>query len=799
MITKNQVVLFSHNQRIRNLMLYPTLTQLQPLKNLKFFLLIFVLLPTIIARFVPFTPNMPTYGLDPSWMFGLNQAVAQGFSFGKEIIFTFGPYASIFTKVYHPATDSMMMWGSLYLALSYWVCLVLLLEKVRWYWGVVFAINLIALTNSEDTLLFSLPLLIGLVSLKMLSRANGELVRNKSSQFIVLFLFSSLGFLPLIKGTLLILCGTVLSLCSLYFFINNNKKLLILCLFSPLMSMIIYWIIAGQSVASLPFFFANLLPIISGYSDTMMAIGKASEVYLYLTASVIILLIIIRESRLSNNFKIFVFLLYLVFLFISFKAAFVRHDIFHIPIASSSILTAALILPFLVSNRSAVVAILLILLLWVPIRLNSVAFPSDFIDWRLKYYSFAWDGIKLRIENRKWLLDQFDNAMNSLQRQSSFPVFQGTTDIYSTNQSYLISSGNAWSPRPIFQSYSAYTPELAEINKNHLLGSFAPDNIIFKIEPIDRRIPSMEDGASWPILMTNYRPTRMENDFLFLSRIKNPKSFQEQIKIKKEMHVFGESVLLPKSEQPVFASIIIKKTIWGRIVNFLFKPSINILTFELHNGSRKTYKIAPGMMASGFLISPLIDNTTEFGLLYGKGNFLDGKKVKSISISPFSEEKFQQWESEYSITFSQISPRKAIDISSICLLKFNENLSEHDNIESDACVGSIDSVSDFPIEHEVDLKSTLLKVEGRVAILYNKNPSPYSVYVVMTDAQGKHKYLRTRPNGGTHPKIEDYTIFGYSTLADISQLTGKYTLGIAIKQADKLQICSENKFRASIN
>ena len=44
-----------------------------------------VLLITTIAKFVPFSPAMPAAGLDPSWVFGLNQAVAQGLSFGKEI------------------------------------------------------------------------------------------------------------------------------------------------------------------------------------------------------------------------------------------------------------------------------------------------------------------------------------------------------------------------------------------------------------------------------------------------------------------------------------------------------------------------------------------------------------------------------------------------------------------------------------------------------------------------------------------------------------------------------------------
>src|SRR3979490_2751051 len=78
-----------------------------------------LLLITTICVFVPFSPSMPGEGLDPSWAFGMNQAVAQGLAFGRDIIFTFGPYASIYTTNFHPATDGLMVWSSLYLGLAF--------------------------------------------------------------------------------------------------------------------------------------------------------------------------------------------------------------------------------------------------------------------------------------------------------------------------------------------------------------------------------------------------------------------------------------------------------------------------------------------------------------------------------------------------------------------------------------------------------------------------------------------------------------------------------------------------------
>src|SRR5215471_2375058 len=82
------------------------------LRNLSEFGLWALLLITIISVFVPFSPIMPVEEIDHSWTLGINQAVAQGLAFGRDIIWNYGPYASILTREYHPATDSLMLAGA---------------------------------------------------------------------------------------------------------------------------------------------------------------------------------------------------------------------------------------------------------------------------------------------------------------------------------------------------------------------------------------------------------------------------------------------------------------------------------------------------------------------------------------------------------------------------------------------------------------------------------------------------------------------------------------------------------------
>ena len=78
----------------------------------------FVLI-TAVAVFVPLDPGMPREGIDPSYNFAMNQAVARQLTFGNQIVFTYGPYASVGSRLYDPATDFRMMCGTLCFGVSF--------------------------------------------------------------------------------------------------------------------------------------------------------------------------------------------------------------------------------------------------------------------------------------------------------------------------------------------------------------------------------------------------------------------------------------------------------------------------------------------------------------------------------------------------------------------------------------------------------------------------------------------------------------------------------------------------------
>ncbi|WP_058535446.1 hypothetical protein [Legionella saoudiensis] len=607
----------------------------------------FILLLILISVFVPFAPKMPASTLDSSWAVGLNQAVVQGLAFGKEIIFTLGPYSFIYTKTYHPALDALMIGGSLYLALSYWLCLLLLMKGFRGSWALAFSFFLFIMVYARDSLLFSYPLLVGLFCYKNLSSPKPSFY----FPFWLSLFLAPFGLMILVKGSLLLLCGTISSLCCLFFISNKRRMLALTSLLVPFISMLIFWVSIGQPLINLPTYLSTSILLASDFTEAMSVNGNKDEIILYCLNAIVLLGSIAWQKNARGVSKLFLFGIFFAFLFISFKAGFARHY-GHALIPGTSIMMATLFLPLLVNNTKLLITLFCVSLnTWYVI--NNHYTRLSISDNFKSNYSSAWHGLKNRISSPNSLEQDFALSMSFLSQQAEFPIFQGTTDIYSYNQSYLIASNNQWSPRPVFQSYSVFNSILAEKNKQHLQGAVQPDNIIFKIEPIDERIPALEDGRSWPLLLANYQPVDLKNDFLYLRKKKESGARKDVATlIAKEQHLLGESVTVPRVEAPIYVELEINPTLLGRIATLLFKSSQLYMTFTLENGIQRHYRLVANMAKAGFLLSPLIENTTEFTLLYVKNSYLNEKNVVSLTLSTDGD---LMWKPAYVIHFKQLN------------------------------------------------------------------------------------------------------------------------------------------------
>jgi hypothetical protein len=95
----------------------------------------------------------------------------------------------------------------------------------------------------------------------------------------------------------------------------------------------------------------------------------------------------------------------------------------------------------------------------------------------------------------------------------------------------------------------------------------------------------------------------------------------------------------------------LRPTLWGRIVSFFFKPEELNIWVSLSDGSERQYRFIPAMARSEFLLSPLIEDTQDFSLLYQNPRDLDDKHVQFFTIKPEGKSASMMWNLDYVIHY----------------------------------------------------------------------------------------------------------------------------------------------------
>ena len=758
------------------------------------------------ALLFPFNPTMPSAGLDPSWVLGMNQAMAQGMIFGRDIIFTFGPYSFLYTNGYHPATANLMFLSSFYLSLCYALALILAFSKNNNYYLPAFITFILVLfTPSKDIILFSYPIILSIIIYRITLPKNHDDHLNTSAKttLLLIILFFALGLLPLIKGSITLISSCIIIFCAFMLIVEHKKNLAVSVIISPILGVVTFWLIAKQPLFDIENYFISMSPIISGYTEAMAISGKINHITLYIITSASISYAIIFTPKTPVNSKIFLFFCVAVFLFIAFKGGFVRHD-GHAVIAANALVIASIFIVNLIHPKLAVYTLALSLSSFLIICHSYIEHqPKIMVDNLKNTYSTIYNGSKKIILQPNILNKTFKEHLTTINKDLAIETLTGTTDIYSYNQAYLIASNNTWNPRPILQSYSVYTPKLAEKNRLHLIGKNAPDNILFKVEAIDGRFVALEDGRSWPVLLTQYMPTKMEQSYIYLKKVAKNNSAPEMNEIYQGNHQLDEIVALPLSTKTIYAEIDLKPTLIGRLMSIFFKSDKINITVEFDNGKSVSTYLIPAMAKSGFIISPYIESTSDFLFLFDDRHPLQNKTIKSIKISP-RHPKLPLWMTIYSMKLSTFEPRVisggVTSLYNTKSTKINKPITivpyKISNNNAD-CVGSLDSLNEASPVPIINIAAKTLSIRGWLVMSDKEGITPDAVFVNLTDSQGSTTYTATTSTPRddvksylNHPQMRDV---GYEALIDISELNGHYDLQIARLYKGVFEACQQFK------
>ena len=413
--------------------------------------------------------------------------------------------------------------------------------------------------------------------------------------------------------------------------LKDSRKIFLTPLF--IVWTILLWVLIGQPIESLPVYFTTSLEVMSGYNDAMITTSDF-PIYNFITVIFLILLTIFHTVKFAfkkfdqNIKKIILLLVILAPLFIAFKYGFVRHDSPHYNkcylaiLLINSFMSISLykekITNFMIDKNMKYITTLLSIALLASIIYE--AYPK--IEKTLLALTGNMNAeIQEAVESITYYKGMFDN-----ETIDSYPFYQGT----------LIASELNYKPRPVIQSYSAYTKELRELNSLYLLQDDAPDNILFTVGEIDNRLPTTMDSPSWIHILNRYKLVGSFNklDVLELHFKKKEKDKFDNLTFKEissKEYAFNEIIEVPKNNSPIFVSMKLKKTVFGKLISFLFRGQLYKINLTVIDGETSYFRIIAGMIETPVLLSPLVDTTETFLDFYNNENM---NSVDNFSITP---------------------------------------------------------------------------------------------------------------------------------------------------------------------
>lgn len=600
----------------------------------------------VLVRQLPWTTFTYPEEVNNAWVLAMHHLLAQHAQCGRDFSFTFGPLGFCYSKAFLPQTYhwTLALWAVF--ALCQWFICYRISKKLfnnplmalLWYAGLV-----VPLAVFSDVF-FLAPAALMIVSYFCLD------ARSRTPSQETWLSAALLGLVAAVKFTFFICNGFVLALVAFdQMFRRRQFPLLALVALAVFLGA---WVLCGQHIWLLKQYIVNSLEISRGHSEAM-CLGEPQDlwlVWLFIGSAGTFLALL--GARLYSTYRFWTVVPLVAtsgFLFLVFKAAYVRQDWGHQVIAPSNFaFLLMLFLPVFLKQEGwrwirqcAIALIVLMTFTTIPLNLK--------VQW-FSYPIFAVKTLVLdSIENVPKIADFFGGNKQKLAKHREFmeklkgphsaqlAALKGGADCYPINCATVIANGMEYQPRPVVQSYCSYTKLLERQNADHLIGPNAPAWLILEsMEPPDNWYPAANDGVSWLEFLRRYEPSDSNQDFLLLKKTGGARPLEPQL-VKEAICEFGKPVEIEDSSDSsvVWVEIDVTPTAPGKLQNLFFRTFPPVLNVKLKDGSTHSYKVPSELLRSGFILSPFLARTNDLRHLYSDEwkNLLNKQKVVSFSVT----------------------------------------------------------------------------------------------------------------------------------------------------------------------
>jgi dolichol-phosphate mannosyltransferase len=622
-----------------------------------------------LSVFVPWSGAYPGGDLDMSWSMVLHWAHIHHAQFGKDVAFTFGPLGFVL-QGYNPQTFDYQIAGWSLMAAAFFCGVLRLSRQVtnNWWLRGLCAMAVTAFIGStpeiQDVQMFSLTCLA-----LMLYWFEGELELTP----LTVLLGVAMALAGLIKFSTTVMTVAVLGVITIDQ-LRRRKVPWLLLIFG--VGYLGLWSWCGQSFGSLLPYWHTSMAIAGGYAqgEGLSLPTETADVTWFILCALplIVTAVFVTKSSPGGKMRFWAPGLGLALLLgVIFKAGYVRHDTHEIQGAAGLALVGILITigawkrldhPAWRSVAACAALAPLILTWCVYERWLSVSLPE-------KMYTAVMaspDRMHVALEGRDVQDKQYQTFLTALRDLHPLPKVTSSVDIYPWDQDVAIAYGMNYDPRPVFQSYVAYTPELEQLNADHLVAGNAPDSILFDVATIDGDYPSSEDALSWPQILTHYDVKQTEQSLLLLERSPEQRSFTLS-RLSQETADFNETINVPECNDPVWVHVDFHPTLLGRLENALDKPPIVGIVVHSQGEGDAAFRLVPETARAGFLLSPLIPDRMSFAVLTGTDwqTQLAAKRVVSMKVvSGTPDSQSSAYQSSVTVTFERLQFAHR-DISSV--------------------------------------------------------------------------------------------------------------------------------------
>ncbi|WP_144108512.1 hypothetical protein [Paraburkholderia sp. BCC1886] len=603
---------------------------------------------------IPFSPGIGSGS--EAWTVVMNEAVARHLVIGRDIVFTFGPFASVYTQLYHPATYPIMLVGSAILALGLCAGFVLLSFEQRPVLLILLPV-VVAVTSTRDAIFMAIPFLLMLVCFRAALPPGSKYALDFSGRRATYLgiVACAVGILPLIKVSFLGLAFIAGFASVIMLILAKRFRLVLVIVVVAAAATLLGWVWSGQPITGIVQYVLAQRSIVSGYSEGMAVNGPFSEVvYWFVSAAIItaaFYVFIAKGRGLTGLIALAGLVLYLI---VTFKAGFVRQDL-HQHTASATLLFVALALGAMLERPRALVVALVAVIGWFGIEQSLSDFNRHFIAERLaSTYGSVATWLPRRLVADDSLPTNYSNVKSIEHTQNTLNGVTGTADVYPTRLDILFMNDIPWAGRPVIQSYSAYRPVLDQLNADHLTGAAAPDNVFLAVTPIDFRLPTLEDALSWGIFLTNYSIVGQQLNLIQMKKTLPPKPTTSTPLFDADAKT-NEAIAVPPTDGIVIARINMRPTLLGQAVLAAYKLPQVYIDLTLTSGKTVRFRYIPEMGTTGFVLSPLVASNADFvAMAAGKFN----QPVKSIQLVSSSN---LLWKHNIHVTLETLHVKPQLD------------------------------------------------------------------------------------------------------------------------------------------